>query len=272
MTRRRLLLDAMLGIVRRDARLYFSYRNRVIAQVLIVAANVTLFYYVSRLVGSERFSDPEAYFAFVVVGLQILHVLTATLSMLPLAVRQELLAGTFERLAVSPLGPAASIVAMTAFPLLSALVTGVVTLTVAGTVFGLSLAWSTAWLSIPAALLAALAFLPFALLIGSAVLVFKQAGAAGSFLVIGLSLASGVYFPTDVLPGWIRWIAQVQPFGPALELLRYLLIGTDINASGSVGSALLRLALFAVVMLPVSLIVLDASVRRCRRLGTLIEY
>ena len=97
----------MLGVVARDAGLYFSHRRRALVQAFITLLSLTLFYYVSRLVGHGRFATSDEYFAYVVVGLALLHGLTATLAVTPTAVRTELMTGTFERLVVSATGPVA---------------------------------------------------------------------------------------------------------------------------------------------------------------------
>lgn len=270
MSARRRLLEGVVAIVRRDAAIYFSYRFRALSQAMVALFSLTLFYYVSRLVGVRRFPEPEDYFAYVVVGLIILQALTAILALVPSNLRAELLTGTFERLVISPLGPAAAIAAMTLFPVLMAFATGAVTLLLAVTLFGLSLTGASAVLAIPVAALAILAFLPFALLVAALVLVSKQAGNLGGLVVVGLSLAGGVYFPPDLMPGWIRWVTEVQPFTPALELLRHLLI--DTATSEPPGLELLRLAAFAIVMTPPAYWTLAAAVRLCRRRGTLIEY
>lgn len=264
------LLDGVQAVVRRDAEIYFSYRFRALSQVLVALFSVTLFYYVSRLVGGRRFATPDDYFAFVVVGLVVLHALTATLTILPNSLRTDLVAGTFERVAVSPLGPAAAIASMTVFPMVVALATGVVTLLIARLVFGLELSGPLAILAAPAAVLALLAFLPFALLVASLVLVSKQAGNIGGLVVVGLSLAGGVYYPPELMPGWIRWVTEVQPFTPALEVLRHLLIGSPTTSGTSVET--LRLAGFAAVATPISYWVLTRAVRLCRIRGTLLEY
>lgn len=264
------LLDAVVALVRRDALLFVSYRWRLAGQALAVLFTTVLFFYISRLVRVDPFDSPDAYFAYVVVGLVVLELLTAALATMPAALRSELLTGTFERLAVSPLGPRLGVLAMTVFPVVLSMFVGVATLLVAVAVFGLDLRWATAALALPAVALCALAFAPFSVLIACAVLLVKQAGSAATFAVTGLSLASGAFFPVALLPGWIRWVSEVQPLTPALELLRHLLLGSAVE--GGAAQAVLRLAAFAAVLLPPSLLLLDAAVGRCRRLGTLTEY
>jgi len=270
MSERRPDLDAGLGVLRRDVQIFVSYRGRVLAQGLAVFFSVVLFYYVSRLVRVAPFESPDAYFGFVVVGIVVLEILTATLSTMPIALRAELLAGTFERLVVSPLGPAAAILAMCAFPALLSLVVGTATVAIAAVGFGLDLRWPEVLLAPAAGALAAVAFLPLSLLVAGAVLVVKQAGAASTFLVTGLSLASGAFFPVSLLPGYVEWVAEVQPLTPALDLLRALVIGADTGDPAWL--AAVKLAGFALVLLPVSGYALAEIVDLCRRRGTLTEY
>ena len=156
------LRDAVIAVFRRDALLFWSYRTRVVSQTLAVFFSLTVFYYVSKLVKVGEFPSADAYFSFVAVGIVTLAVLTATMTALPLAVRQELTAGTFERFVVSPIGAAAGVAAMLIFPMLSALTIATFQIVLAAIVFPLDVHWSTAALAMPVVLLGALSFAPFA--------------------------------------------------------------------------------------------------------------
>jgi ABC-2 type transport system permease protein len=254
----------------RDWKVFSSYRTRLVSTVVSATVGVTLFYYVSRLVSGGGFGSPDEYFGFVIVGMVILEVLTSTLTAPIATLRAELLTGTFERMVVSPFGPVSSITSMMLFPLTLGMAVGLVTLMVGAVAFGLDLHWSTAPLAIPVAALGALAFAPFGLMLSSAVVTFKQTNAGAAFIVTGLTLVAGLYFPVRLLPDWIEWASEVQPFTPAVDLLRLLLVNTPMP--GPVGVALLKLAGFAVVMIPLSAFVLRRAVDRSRRKGTITEY
>jgi ABC-2 type transport system permease protein len=262
--------SAALGIVQRDAAVFASYRLRFVAQVASTLFTLLLFYYISKMVRVGMFPSSDDYFAFVAVGLVIFGVLTSTLAVGPATLRQELVAGTFERLVVSPFGAVAGVLAMLLFPFAYALVQGVISLLLAALLFGLPLEWPSAALALPVAFLGVLAFLPFGVLIAAAVVVLKQAMAAGNFLVAGLSVVAGLYFPVALLPGWIEWTSDVQPFTPAVDLLRHLLVGTPLGSSpwAEVG----KLALFAAALIPASVWVLHRAVRVGRRRATITEY
>lgn len=261
---------AMLAMARRDAAIFLSYRTRVVTTAFSAVFSVVLFHYISRLVHAPSVGTPDRYFGQVVVGLAVMEVLTSVVLLPGVTLRQELVAGTFERIALSPLGPGGSIAALLVFPFCFALASALLTLGAAVVLFGLSLHWSTVALSVPLAVLGALAFAPFGVLAVAAGMHVRQATAGTGFVLSGISIVSGAYFPASVLPHWMRWTFDVQPFTPAIQLLRHVLVDTPLP--GSTAAALAKLAGSAVVLLPLSLLLLRAAIDRARRQGTLLEY
>jgi ABC-type polysaccharide/polyol phosphate export permease len=268
MTALRPQLAAAAGIFRRDLTVYFSYRFRLGTQYVGVLFSLAVFYYISRLVRVAEFPSPDTYFSYAAVGVIILQVLQSTLD-IPGSVRQELVAGTFERMAVSPFGPVRSILALFLFPLASAVVTMLVTLALSAIVFGVDASWSTVPAAIPVALVAAMALGAIALLFAAMVVRFKQAPGT-AYVLAAISLVAGFYFPPSLLPWWLGWASDVQPFTPAVDLLRHLLVGQPLRGSawGDVG----KLIGFTAALLPVGLAGLSLAIDRGRRLGTLTEY
>ncbi len=270
MSRSMAALTGAGAIFKRDLLIFMSYRTRLLSTLMSRVVGLILFYYVSRLVASKAVGSSDDYFAFVVVGLIIFGVLTSTLVTPVTTLRAELQAGTFERMVVSPFGAVRSIASLLAFPLALSVVLGLLSLVFAGVAFGLELRWDTVPLAIPVAALGALAFAPFGLAMTAAVVVFKQTNAGATLIITAVSLFAGVYFPISLLPGWIRWVSDVQPFTPAVDLLRNLLVGTHLH--GSAVAELAKLAGFAVVTFPLALLLLRFAVNRSRTRGTIIEY
>jgi ABC-2 type transport system permease protein len=256
------------AIVERDFRVFVSYRARVLSQLFGLCLSMLIFYYVSKLVDVDAFSSPEQYFAFVATGLLVTNVLQSVLAV-PMTIRHELVAGTFERLMISPFGVLPALMAMLVFPMLLACAIAIVGFVGVALAFDLPVAWSTAPLAIPVALLGAISFSALGLLMAASVIVFKQAPGAAAVIAL-ITLASGVYFPVELLPGWIAWVAEVQPFTPAVELLRELLLGS--TGAESPAAALAKLVGFIVVLVPLSALVVSAALRFARRRGTILEY
>ncbi|MER8071347.1 ABC transporter permease [Streptomyces sp. NPDC094034] len=55
--------------------------------------------------------------------------------------------------------------------------------------------------------------------------------------LILLPLISSAFIPADTMPGWFQPIAEYQPFTPAIETLRGLLLGTEIGDNGWIAIA-----------------------------------
>ncbi|MFH0520567.1 ABC transporter permease [Streptomyces sp. M41] len=59
-----------------------------------------------------------------------------------------------------------------------------------------------------------------------------EAASNNAMPLILLPLLSSAFVPLDSLPGWFRPVAEYQPFTPAIETLRGLLLGTGIGHNG----------------------------------------
>ena len=197
----------------------------------------------------------------------ILQVLQSTLDV-PTTVRQELVAGTFERMAVSPFGPVASILSLFLFPLVSAVVTMLVTLALTALVFGLDPTWDASRWPCPSPRWGRSPSAPSRCW-SRMVVRFKQAPGA-AYVLAAISLVAGFYFPATLLPTWIRWSSEVQPFTPAVDLLRHLLVGQPLH--GSAWADVAKLVGFSAVLLPLGVAAVTIAIERSRRLGTLTEY
>ncbi|MGH7557636.1 MAG: ABC transporter permease [Gemmatimonadota bacterium] len=257
------------AVVKRDFLVAWSYRIRFITGLIGSIAPLIVFYYVSRLVQVDAFS-PGEYFAFVTVGILIHEILTATLNIPHMMLRQELVAGTFERMLLAPGGTITSIVALMVYPALYSLVTVTALVGAASILFGLDIEWSTVPLALPLALLSLLAFAPFGMLLLAAVVVGKKAPPGTTYLLMGMTLIAGLYFPVTLLPDWIQWASEVQPFTPAVELLRWALAGQALIDPAWL--SVTKLVAFATVAMPVSLAAMSAALRLSRRRGTILEY
>ncbi len=64
-----------------------------------------------------------------------------------------------------------------------------------------------------------------------------EAASNNALPLIFLPLISSTFVPIDAMPGWFQPIAEYQPFTPAIETLRGLLLGTEIGHNGWLAAA-----------------------------------
>jgi ABC-type polysaccharide/polyol phosphate export permease len=261
--------DAVCGLVKRDWLTYSSYRAQLFSTMVGMVVSLTLYHFISQLVRVSTFGSPDAYFAFVVIGMVILQILQSTLGVAQ-TLRGELLAGTFERLVLSPFGAVRAMMSMMVFPFVMALVTSTVLLALATFVFGVDVRWDTAALALPLAVFGTGIFTTFGMLLTAVTLVFKRATGGIGFVLTLVSLSSGLFFPIALLPSWVQWFSKIQPFTATVDLLRHVLVATPLT--DSVTLELAKLGGFLVTMIPLSILALRAGLRYAQRKGTIVEY
>ncbi|MBM7440977.1 ABC transporter permease [Streptomyces sp. HB132] len=59
-----------------------------------------------------------------------------------------------------------------------------------------------------------------------------EAASNNAVPLIFLPLVSSAFVPVDAMPGWFQPVAEYQPFTPAIETLRGLLLGSEIGHNG----------------------------------------
>jgi ABC-2 type transport system permease protein len=59
-----------------------------------------------------------------------------------------------------------------------------------------------------------------------------EAASNNALPLMVLPLISSAFVPVDAMPGWFQPIAEYQPFTPAIETLRGLLLGSEIGRNG----------------------------------------
>ncbi|MEV6961324.1 ABC transporter permease [Streptomyces sp. NPDC051207] len=59
-----------------------------------------------------------------------------------------------------------------------------------------------------------------------------EAASNNALPLIVLPLISSAFVPVDAMPGWFQPVAEYQPFTPAIETLRGLLLGSEIGHNG----------------------------------------
>lgn len=265
----RLSIDAALGLMRRDWLTFSSYRTQLASVLLGMFTSLTLYWFLSKLVHVASFPSHKDYFAFVVIGMVIIEVLQSTIG-IAASLRSELVAGTFERLILSPFGPVPAMLAMMVFPFAMALMTSLLMLVISASVFGVELRYETAPLALPVFLLGTGVFTAFGMLMAAMTLVFKRATSGLGLVLTIISLTSGLYFPIALLPSYLQWISEVQPFTPAVDLLRNLLVGTPLR--GSAWADVAKMIGFLAIMVPVGIFGLTAGLRHAQKRGTIMEY
>ena len=211
----------------------------------------------------------DQYFAFLVVGLIALNLVSATIYALPGGLQNATSTGTLEALLATPTSVPALLLGLSGYEVLFSLVRGLVMLLAAG-LLGAHVAWLQLGASIPIVALVVVAHLPIAIVTAAMVLAFRTRGPLPQLILLASTFLGGVYYPTTVIPGWIESLSAFLPLTYGLTALRAVLL--EGRSVVTVWRDISILLAFTAVALVASGIAFRAALRYARRVGNLAQY
>jgi ABC-2 type transport system permease protein len=263
-------LAVIVALAGRDARLARSYRGALALDLVVGCLSLLIYFFISRTfetASTARLGGAPTYFAFALVGVIVTTVLHATTSGLGRRLREEQLTGTLEALVVQPLRPADIAIGLTAYPLVFAIARSALYLVGAALLLGVDLSRASFVGALACALATGALVTALGIFVGGLVLVLKRSDTIAGLVVFGLALAGGAYFPTSVLPEWVRPLAEFAPTRLSYDGLRDALFLGEGWLTPAV-----TLAAMGFISLPFSVWLFARCLELARRRGSVSEY
>ena len=235
---------------------------------------LVMLYYVGKTVGPGTMPALTRYggnfLSFTVIGLAFARYFQLTLRMFSESIRTAQLSGCLEAMLSSQTDALTIVLMSSLYGLLSGAAQPVLILVAGALVMGVDLSH----MNFPATMLvlafSVLTFVSFGVLSAATILWLKK-GDPLAWILGGMgTMLGGAYFPIDVLPPWLRQVSFLIPITYSLDALRLTMLkGYSLEM---VAHPLLVLALMAAILLPASLAIFAAMVRKGRIEGTLMQY
>ena len=205
---------------------------------------------------------------FLLIGTLVWAYLSAVLDDISLVVTWERWEGTIEHTLMAPVPRVAHLVGTAVFGVLHALTRTTLIMAMSLPFFSVDLSHAN-WLSAAiVVMVGSLSLIGLGILTGVLPLLYPERGEQMSFMAQAVVLLiSGVYYSVQTLPGWLQVASHLSPATYLLRGVRNALI----NGAGPGREAgdLAVMALFAVVLIPLSIAVFSAAERWAKRTGRL---
>ena len=205
---------------------------------------------------------------FLLIGTLVWAYLSAVLDDMSLVITWERWEGTIEHTLMAPVPRAVHLVGMSAFGVMHAVLRTLLILACSLPFFHVS--WAHASWPAAAVVIAvgSVSLVGLGILTGILPMLYPERGEQMSFMVqAAVLLISGVYYGVDVLPGWLQAVAHLSPATYMLRGIRSALIDGR-GVTGQLGTVAV-LAVFGVVMVPLSLYAFGVAERWAKRTGRL---
>ena len=255
----------------RDLMVARTYRTPFIADVIQALFGATMFFYAARFVDSPQLRgalpQPGNYFAFALVGWVFFDYLGVAMDTFDQSLMEARDSGTLEHLLVSQTSLPLMLAGSAIYPFLITTLRIAIYLIWGALLFHFPLGDAN-WISVVVVLAASLlSFSGLGILSASYLLLFKR-GNPAKWLLIGLwGIAGGMLFPVTILPDWLQIVARLNPMTYALNAMRAALLGGA--RVPRLLPAIELLLLFAIILLPVSMLVFYWTLERTKITGTL---
>jgi ABC-2 type transport system permease protein len=205
---------------------------------------------------------------FLLIGTLTWAYLSAVLDDMSLVITWERWEGTIEHTFMTPVSRSVHLIGMSVFGVVHATIRTVVIMACALPFFDINFAhaaWPEATIVIA---VGSLSLVGLGILTGILPMLYPERGVQMSFMVQALVLLiSGVYYSTNVLPGWLQAASHLSPATYMLRGVRSALISGA--GFGQEIRTIVILAIFGVIMVPGSLFVFSAAERWAKKTGRL---
>jgi ABC-2 type transport system permease protein len=260
---------ALLGVVERNAYLVKRYGWWELAFFIWTVANTLTVVFIAKGIEAGGVQlDVERETASLLIGAVIWSYLGIVFETITETVAWERWEGTIEYTFMAPLARSVHLLGMGAFAVLYGVLRTAALFAVVALFFGLAFPDANFAAALVLLAVASVSFVGVGMITAILPLVSPEKGAQLGFIAQGMLLVvSGVYYPVEVMPGWMQAIATVSPATYALHGIRATLL--DGAGLGEVWGDLWPLALLGVIAIPLGLAVFRAGERYAKRHGKL---
>jgi ABC-2 type transport system permease protein len=256
----------------RDLRLAFSYRMNMVLQAAGWLLTLFLWYYIAALLdkGASGFVSTGGYFPYVTLGLALQGMLSTILYSASNRIREQQMNGTLEYTLNLLRWPCEMPVLSMGSDFLAGILRLYLLLLSAEWLFDFPLGDLGAVHFLFPIMICGVAFGAIGNLAAASVLLFKRGEPITYFVGTASALFGTVFFPREVLPSALQRVSDLIPTTHALAVLR----GSILEGKGvaDLRGHYLYLLAFSAVLVPLSLWLFNAAVRRAKRDGSLGQY
>ncbi|HLF77127.1 MAG TPA: ABC transporter permease [Dehalococcoidia bacterium] len=264
-------INLVWAFVERQANLWKRYWAWELVWLVYGAVNTLAITFIAKqvgLAGAASAAEVNELVLFLLIGTLVWAYLSAVLDDVSLVITWERWEGTIEHTLMAPVARSLHLLGMALFGVLHAIVrTGLIFL-IAIPFFDVDFAQVNVLAALCVVALGSVSIVGIAILGGVLPLMYPERGTQMSFMLQAvILLVSGVYYSVDVLPGWLRVFSDLSPATYILDGMRGAMI--EGQGVGEMTSTFILLAVFGVVLVPLSIVTFAAGERWAKKTGKL---
>ncbi|RIK36181.1 MAG: ABC transporter [Chloroflexi bacterium] len=256
---------ASYAFVERNINLTKRYWGWEIAFLIYSAAASMSIMFIGKAQGGD---EQTQLILFLAIGTLVWSFLNSVFMNMAEMIAIERWEGTIEYTMMAPISRLTHMFGQSVFSIVYGIIRSALLLGVLALFFDINLAGANLLGGLLVVVVGSLSFVGFGIMAAVLPLLFPEKGEQMTFIISSiLLLVSGVYYPTDVLPGWMQVLSTLSPATYVLEAMRSALL--DGASTLDLLPKMLPMLLIGVVTVPLGLVVFGYFERYAKRTGRL---
>lgn len=268
----------LLGQLRREARASYAFVERninltkrywgwEIAFLVYSAASSMSIMFIGKAQGGSAAATNDL-ILYLAIGTLVWSFLNSVFNNMAEMIAWERWEGTIEYTMMAPISRLTHMVGQSIFAIVYGVIRAALLLGVLALFFDINLGGA----NLPGALLTfvvgSISFVGFGIMAAVLPLLFPEKGEQMTFIISSiLLLVSGVYYPTDVLPGWMQVMSTLSPATYVLDAMRGAIL--DGTSTVDLLPKMLPMLLIGLITVPLGLAIFGYFERYAKRTGRL---
>lgn len=269
------MMNKILAFLKKDFLIESSYKLAFAFNIAGVVSSLAIYYFIDTLFGHRMAGHLEefgaGYFSYVLVAMAFFSFIGSGVGSFAYRLRAEQTQGTLESLLLTPTKIPIILFSFAAWNTAVATIDMALYFLFGVLLFGAGiLSHINVFSTIVVLLLSVVSFSSLGILSASFVLIFKQGNPVSWLISQAEGLLGGVYFPVTILPAWLQFLAKFLPITYSIRALE-LAVHRGFSVT-QLYREISALALFALLLMPLSVKAFSLSVKKARQDGSLGYY
>jgi ABC-2 type transport system permease protein len=262
-------LIGLAGVFERNVYLVRRYIWWDIAFFIWTVANTLTIVFIAEGIEATGGSiDVDRVTTILLVGAVVWAYLGIIFEILTETVAWERWEGTIEYTFMAPLSRPIHLFGMGLFAIVYGVVRAILLFGVVALFFDLDLSHADFIAALVVLLVASIPFIGIGMMTAVLPLISPEKGTQLGFIAQGILLVvSGVYYPVEVLPEWMQWLATISPATYALDGMRDAIV--EGQGLSSMGDEIWPLIVIGIISIPLGLEVFRRGERYAKKHGKL---
>jgi len=259
----------IFAFIKRDFQIEKNYKLAFFLKLIGMFLYISIFYFMGFWIDRRGNTFGGSFFVNIFIGIIFANLLLIPLNCFSESLRKEQLFGTAENLFLAPANNLGLLAGSCSYALLFGVIEtlfylAALYLIVPGTAFNaprllLGLVLGLTSMSV------------LGILSASFILAFKKGDPVNFLMNAGLTLLGGVFFPINVLPGWLYRLASLNPITHALGLIRTG-FGLPAMTPAPLRNSVIFLLVFSILGLIFAVKMFDKALIYTKKTGGLGKY